>query len=137
MAATGKQYAVIEARWTERPAERFVLSYSDEESARDLLAGPYILACGFPSFCDAEAHTDASLIAAAPRSQPGSALAETRNDRRPALSRGGSLGIGFCLTQTWRLLHKISQAALAATVLAFYSKNAVFTVIRSFVGSTC
>jgi hypothetical protein len=55
MAATGKQYAVIEARWTERPSERFVISYSDEESLRDLIAGPNILACGFASLRDAEA----------------------------------------------------------------------------------
>jgi hypothetical protein len=53
-----------------------------------------------------------------------------------SISPGGSVGIGFCLTQTWRILHEFSQAALAATVLAFYSKNAVSTVIRSLVGST-
>lgn len=137
MAATGKQYAVIEARWTERPSERFVISYSHEESLRDLIAGPNILACGFASHRDAEAHIDTSLIAVAPRTQPGSTLSATRNDRRPTLPRGGSLGSGFCLTQTWRILHKISQAALVATILAFYSKNAVSTVIRSLVGSTC
>jgi hypothetical protein len=88
MAATDKQYAVIEARWTERPSERFVISYSDEESLRDLIAGPNILACGFASLRDAEARIDASLLAAAPGTQPGSALATTRNDRRPTLPRG-------------------------------------------------
>jgi len=72
MVATAKQYAVIEARWTEHPSERFVISYSDEESLRDLIAGPNILACGFASLRDAEAHVDASLISAAPRTQPGS-----------------------------------------------------------------
>jgi hypothetical protein len=136
MAATGKQYAVIEARWKERPSERFVISYSDEESLRDFIAGPNILACGFASLRDAEAHIGSSLLAAAPDTQPGSALAVTRNDRRPSLSQGESLGIGFCLTQTWRILHELSQAALAAIVLAFYSKNAVSAVIRSLVGST-
>jgi hypothetical protein len=136
VAATDKQYAVIEARWTERPSERFVISYSDEESLRDLIAGPNILACGFASLRDAEARIDASLLAAAPGTQPGSALAATRNDRRPTLSQRG-LGIGFCLTQPWRILHEFAQAALAATVLAFYSKNAVSAVIRSLVGSTC
>jgi hypothetical protein len=136
MAATGKQYAVIEARWAERPSERFVISYSDEESLRDLIAGPNILACGFASLRDAEAHIDASLLAAAPGTQPGSALAATRNVSKTHSFPGG-LGIGFCLTQPWRILHEFSQAALAATVLAFYSKNAVSAVIRSLVGSTC
>ena len=137
MAATGKQYAVIEACWTERPSERFVISYSHEDSLRDLIAGPNILACGFASHPDAQAYIDAGLIAAAPRTQPSSALAATRNDRRPTLTRRASLGSGFCLTQTWRILRKISQAALVATTLAFYSESAISTVIRSLVGSTC
>ena len=136
MAAIGQQYAVIEAHWTERPSERFVISYSREESLRDLIAGPNILACGFASHHDAEAHIDASLIAANLRTQPGPALAATRSNRRRALARGGSLGSGFCLTQTWEVLHRISLAAVVATTLAFYSKNAVSTVIRSLVGGT-
>src|SRR5215469_6172562 len=136
MAATGKQYAVIEARWTQRSSERFVISYSDEECSRDLIAGPNILACGFASLRDAEEHIDDGLIAAAPRTQLGSALAATRNDRRSTLFRGGSLGVSFCLTRTWRVLHEFSQAALAVTVLAFYSKNVISTVIRSLVGGT-
>src|SRR5215469_4728550 len=129
--AAAKQYAVVEARWTERPSERFVIAYLDEESLRDLIAGPNILACGFPSLGDAEAHIDDSLIAAGARSQPSSALATTRNDRRSTLPLGGSLGIGFCLTQTWRTLLEVYRVVLAATVLAFYFKNAVSTVIRS------
>ena len=128
MASITKQYAVIEARWTERPSERLVISYSDEEFLWDLIAGPNILAYGFPSFRDAEAHIDANLMAAAPR---------TRNPRISILSRGRNLEIGFCLTQTWRILHEFSQAALAVTVLAFYSKNAISTAIRSLVGSMC
>jgi hypothetical protein len=135
MAATTEQYAVIEARWIERPSERFVISYSDEESVRDLLAGPNILACGFSSSRDAEAHISASLIAAAPRAQPGSGPTATRNDPRPTLSREGR-EISFCLIQTCKILHKFSMAALAATVLVFYSRNAVSTVIRSLIGST-
>ena len=41
------QYAVIEARRTEGPSEPFVIAYPDEESLRDLIAGPSIIACGF------------------------------------------------------------------------------------------
>ena len=136
MAATGEQYALIEARWKERPSERFVIAYSDEQSLRDLIAGPNIRACGFASFRDAEAHISDSLLEAGHRTQPGSALAATRNERRPTLSQGGSLGIGFCLTQSGKILFEFSQVVLAATVLAFYSKNAVSAVIRSLVGGT-
>jgi hypothetical protein len=135
MATTSKQYAVIEARWTERPSERFVISYSDEESLRGLIAGRNILACGFTSLHDANAHIAASLIVAAPRTQPG--LAATRDDRRRILFRTGSLAIRSCLTQSWRIVHEFSLAALVATILAVYSKNVVSTVIRSLIGSTC
>jgi hypothetical protein len=41
------QYAVIEAGRTEGPSERFVIAYPDEESLRELIAGPSIIACGF------------------------------------------------------------------------------------------
>src|SRR5215472_15216632 len=81
MAAASKQYAVVEVRWAERPSERFVIAYPDEETLRDVIAGPNILACGFASFLDAEAYIDASLIAARPRSQPKSVHAATRDDR--------------------------------------------------------
>jgi len=33
------QYAVIEARRTEGPSERFVIGYRDEDSLRELIAG--------------------------------------------------------------------------------------------------
>ena len=36
------QYAVIEARRTEGPSECFVIAYPDEESLRDLIAGPSV-----------------------------------------------------------------------------------------------
>jgi hypothetical protein len=137
MATTSKQYAVIEARWTERPWERFVISYSDEESLRGLIAGRNILACGFTSLHDAYAHIAASLIVAAPRTQPGSPLAATRDDRRRILFRTGSLAIRSCLTQSWRIVREFSLAALVATILAFYSKNVVSTAMRSLNGSTC
>src|SRR5215469_8994286 len=109
MAATGKQYAVIEARWTQRSSERFVISYSDEQCLRDLIAGPNILACGFASLRDAEERIDDGLIAPARCTQPGSALSAARNDRRSTLFLAGSLGISFCLTRTWRVLHTFSQ----------------------------
>jgi hypothetical protein len=55
------QYAVIEARRTEGPSERFVIAYSDEESLRDLIAGPSIVGCGFASHQEAQAKIDANF----------------------------------------------------------------------------
>lgn len=95
MAAPAKQYAVIEARSTERPSERFVISYSDEESLRDLIAGPNILACGLASLRDAEVHIDVNLIAAAPRTQPGSALPQLEMIEDPLFPGEGLWELAF------------------------------------------
>ena len=51
------QYAVIEARRTEGPSEPFVIAYPDEESLRDLIAGPSIIACGFATRKEAQARS--------------------------------------------------------------------------------
>jgi hypothetical protein len=59
------QYAVIEARRTEGPSERFVIAYRDEESLRELIAGPSIMACGFASREEAQANIDADFWTAA------------------------------------------------------------------------
>ncbi len=41
------QYAVIKGPHTETGNERIVIAYPDEESLRDLIAAPSILAVGF------------------------------------------------------------------------------------------
>src|ERR1700761_7860739 len=45
--STGMQYAVIAGLRTETGPERFVLAYPNEESLRDLIAAPSIIAAGF------------------------------------------------------------------------------------------
>ena len=42
-------YAVIEALRTETGPERFVIAYPNEQSLRDVIAAPSIIAFGFPS----------------------------------------------------------------------------------------
>ena len=42
-------YAAIQARCPDRPAERFVISYTSEQALRDLLAAPSIVATGYTS----------------------------------------------------------------------------------------
>jgi hypothetical protein len=58
------QYAVIEARRTEGASEHFVFSYSDEQSLRDLIAAPSIIASGFASREEAQANIDTDLTTA-------------------------------------------------------------------------
>ena len=92
------QYAVIEARRTEGPSERFVITYPDEESLRELIAGPSIIACDFTSREEAQTNIDADFWTAA-------AWKETPRDRAEkylhgVLSAKRRLGRGFDLTQT-------------------------------------
>ena len=42
-------YAAIQTRCPDRPAERFVISYTSEQALRDLLAAPSIVATGYTS----------------------------------------------------------------------------------------
>jgi hypothetical protein len=56
---------MIEARRIEGPSERFVIVYPDEESLRDLIAEPSIIACGFTSHEEAQANIDADFWTAA------------------------------------------------------------------------
>lgn len=126
------QYAVIEARRTEGPSERFVITYPDEESLRELIAGPSIIACGFAYREEAQANIDADFCTAG-------AWKKTPKDRADKYERGvpsakRRLGVGFNLTQTGRVVRGFLQAAVAGATLIFYSRNAVATVIRSLVG---
>jgi len=126
------QYAVIEARRTQGPSERFVIAYPDEESLRELIAGPSIIACGFASRAEAQTNIDADLCT-------GGVWKETPRDgaekyQRGVLSAKRRLGAGFNLKQTGRIIRSLLQAAVAAAILILYSRNAVSTAIRSLAG---
>lgn len=59
--SSGVQYAVIAGPRTEAGPERFVIAYSNEESLRDLIAAPSIIAIGFSSREHALASSRASV----------------------------------------------------------------------------
>jgi len=126
------QYAVLEARRTEGPSERFVIAYPDEESLRELIAGPSIIACGFASREEAQINVDADFCTAAAWKQTPRDRAEKY--QREVLSAKRCLGAGFNLTQAGRNVRGFLHAAVAGAILIFYSRNAVSTLIRSFVG---
>jgi hypothetical protein len=130
------QYAVIEARRTEGPSERFVIAYSDEASLRDLIARPSIIACGFSSREEAQTNIDADVWPAAAwkKTPRGSTFDRAEKYQRGVLSPKRRLGVGFNLTQTGTVVRGFLQAAVAGAILIFYSRNAVSTIIRSLVG---
>jgi len=132
------QYAVIEARRTESLSERFVIAYSDEESLRDLIAGASIVGCGFASREEAQAKIDANFWTGAvwKRTSKGAAVEAAEKSQPGVLPAKRRLGVAFALTQTRRTVRGFFQAAVAACVLVFYSRNAVSTLIRLFIGGS-
>ena len=129
------QYAVIEARRTEGPSERFVITYPDEESLRELIAGPSIIACGFASREEAQANIDADFwTAQAWKHSGGPTVDGAEKYERGVLSAKRRLAAGFNMTETGRIVRGFLHAAVAGAIVIFYSRNAVSTVIRSFVG---
>jgi hypothetical protein len=131
------QYAVIEARRTEGPSERFVIAYSDEESLRDLIAGPSILGIGFASRDEAQAKSDANFwTGAAWKLTSRGAAVEEAEKSQPRSSIGKAAFRSLVRSDAGRTVRGFFQAAVAACVLVFYSRNAVSTLIRSFVGGS-
>jgi hypothetical protein len=132
------QYAVIEARHTESLSERFVIAYSGEESLRDLIAGSSIVGCGFTSREEAQAKIDSNFWtgAAWKGTSRGAAVEAAEKSQSGVRSAKRRLGAAFDLTQTRRTVRAFFQAAVAACVLVFYSRNAVSTVIRLFIGGS-
>ena len=126
---------MIEARRTEGPSERFVITYPDEESLRELIAGPSIIACGFASREEAQANIDADFWTARLGSKLQEDLQSTElRNMNAVLSAKRRLGAGFNVTQTGRIVHGFLHAAVAGAIVIFYSRNAVSTLIRSSVG---
>jgi hypothetical protein len=118
------QYAVIEARRTDGPSERFVIAYSDESALRDLIAGPSIIGCGFATREQAQGHADAWR---APESEQREGMRTTsRGDRdRRILSATQRLRAAFDLMEAGRIVHGFLKAASAAAILAFCSGHSV------------
>jgi hypothetical protein len=134
--SSNAQYAVIEARRVEGPSERFVIAYPDEDSLRELIAGPSIIAWGFAHREEAQANIDADFWTADAWTQTsaGPTVDGAEKYQRRAVSAKRRLGRGFNLTQTRNIVRGLFQAAVAGAILIFYSRNAVSTAIRSFVG---
>ena len=117
-----EQYAVIEARRTEGPSERLVIAYPDEESLRELIAGPSIIACGFASREEAQTNIDADFWTAA-------AWKETPRDRaekyqRGVLSAKRRLAAGFNMTETGRIVRGFLHAAAAGGIRNTFATRA-------------
>ena len=132
----GERYAVIEARWNGGFSERFVIAYREEESLRELIAGPSIIGIGFSSRESAIA-TIPNRSSTNPRSNN---MREKHTFRREDDHRGPESPrkrprhkVG--LTEIPPLACAILQRAVATGVLLFYSKSLLGAAIRAFVAA--
>ncbi len=116
------QFAVIEARRTDGPQERFVIAYSDESALRDLIAGPSIIGWGFATREQAQGHADVQLGSEQP---PGPRTTRGRDRDCRILSAKQRLRAAFDLMEAGRIIHGFLKAATAAAILTFYSRHSV------------
>lgn len=118
------QYAVIEARRTDGPSERFVIAYSDERALRDLIAGPSIIGCSFATREQAQGHAD--VWRPIESEQPEGMRTTSRRDvDHRILSAKQRLRAAFDLMVAGRTIHGFLKAATAAAILTFYSRHSV------------
>jgi hypothetical protein len=135
--SAGVQYAVIAGLRTDTGPERLVISYPNEESLRDLIAAPSIVALGFSSREEAASNRTSAATAAAYQRMP-EAMAdrgtETRQQElRCAEERGET---SSTLRRLARFLVTSYSDVVISTMVIFSSRNAVSAVIRMALGSS-
>jgi hypothetical protein len=132
------QYAVIAGLSTETGPERLVIAYPNEESLRDLIAAPSIVALGFSSREDAVAGGSACATTSVAYQRMPEAIAsgemETNQQELNWAKRGGETG--STLRRLARLF-AISYRDVATTaIVIFSSRSAISSLIRTALGSS-
>ena len=131
----GPRYAVIGVGWNEVFPE-LVIAYRDEESLRQLVAAPSIIAIGFSSreAASAELPRNSSSEARAKsfRERLASGCADDHSaPHTPKQYLRRSLGIKEIL----RIAGTTLQHAVAVGIVLFYSKGIMGATLRACVGS--
>ena len=128
------RYAVIEARWVGRPAERFTVAYYSEESLRELIIGPNIIGSGFLSRLDAVALIPDSYMADPNAGSKTEAHCESTENRSSACPGTSELENRFALPRIWTVPRRLLHQLASAFVLIASSKNILSIALRAFVG---
>jgi len=132
----GVQYAVIAGLRIETGPERLVIAYTNEESLRDLIATPSIIAVGFSSREEAVAGRRASVPAISHRIPEAIAGAGTERYQQGlnGAERRGEMGSTLRRLARFLVTSYGDVATTAAAIL--FSRNAVSAVIRMALGSS-
>ena len=136
--STGVKYAVIAGLRTETGPERLVIAYPNQESLRDLIAAPSIIAIGFSSREEAVAGGRVPVPTVISHQQmPKFTLGAGTERYQQGLNWAGHRGkIGSTLRRLARFL-LTSYSDVGTTVTAiFFSRNVASAVIRMALGSS-
>ena len=136
--SSGLLYAVIAGLRTETGSERLVIAYPNEESLRDLIAAPSILAVGFSSRGEAVTGSRACVPTVAACQGTSKATTGREVDRHQhrlnCVARPGY--IGSTLRRLARSLVTSYRDIATTAVVIFSSSNAFSAVIRMALGSS-
>jgi hypothetical protein len=131
------RYAVIGVRQTETGPERIVIAYSSEESLRDLVAAPSIVALGFASHDEAVMGGGASLPNRVVDQQTPETMAgadTNRSQQRLNQQRRGETG--SMSQRARRFVSTCCSDVLTWATVIFYSSSFVSAAIRMALGSS-
>ena len=128
------RYAVIEARWIGRPAERFALAYSSEESLRELIANASIVGTGFSSRQEAVALIPDSVTVALNVTRRLDAVRESEELTTRPDDEAAQLFNRIRSQQIWKMPRRLVHQLAAAFVLIVCSKNVFSVAVRAFIG---
>jgi hypothetical protein len=128
------RYAVVSVR-SEPARERLVIAYPDEETLRDLVAAPSIVALGYTSRADALKNIDRCVTTTSFLKRLLETAAPYTNltflaKCRVALRR---LAGGFRLLGASKVARNLLQNGLAAAHIFFYSRNVLSSTVRAFI----
>jgi hypothetical protein len=132
------QYAVIEGLHTETGHERIVIAYPNEQSLRDLIAAPSIVAFGFSSREEAVAGSRACVPTAVAYQRMPEAMAGGETEKHQqglswAERRGETVSV---LRRLGRFLATSCSDVVTSAIVVFSSSNFVSAEIRIALGSS-
>ena len=128
------RYAVISVR--SAPArERLVIAYPDEETLRDLIAAPSVVALGYTSRADALKNIDRCVTTKASLKRLLKTASLHPNMTFLTECRAGlrRLAGAFGLSGTSKIMRNLLHNGLAAALIFFYSRNVLSSTVRAFI----
>jgi hypothetical protein len=128
------RYAAISVR-SEPGREPLVIAYTNEQTLRDLIAAPSIVALGYTSRADAFKNIDRCVTTKASlkrllKTASHHASMTFLTECRAALRR---LEGGFGCSGSSRVMRNLLHNGLAAALIFFYSRNVLSSTVRAFI----